>query len=126
MGSRSHFVRGAPVRISLDDPITPESEWIEIISGLTFGQRNILLDELISAGGMEATGAMVTARYGHYLTSILEAAITGWQLKDEQGQRVAFDKKLIAAFDPEDLLIDKVLVEVATRYPLAKLSGGLH
>lgn len=110
--SRSHFVSGAPVKIELD------GEWIAIKPGLTLAERNQMLDVLASIDGSQ-----VTAKYGKYITALMELAIVDWLLLDENGQPVAFDKKLIATFDPSDPLVDKVLTEVGGRYPLVRTPG---
>jgi hypothetical protein len=118
MGTRSHFVRGAPVRIELD------GEWIAIKPALTLGERNMILDSLVETGGVvSANTTQVTARYGHYITALMELAIVDWLLLDDEGQPIPFDRKLISTFDPADQLVDMVLTEVAQRYPLAKTPG---
>lgn len=101
-----------------------EGEWIEIKAALSVREQNRVKDALLVMRGDAADERMV--QIGASNQALLEAAVVGWCLNDEDGQAVPFKRALIGELDPEDELVDKVLGEIATRFPLGgrKKSGG--
>lgn len=112
MGS---FVKKATVRITVPER---EGEYIEIKAQLSVGEKNRVSDALMAQRDMGTDDAEVKFRFGSYNQILLETAVVGWRLLNEESESVPFKRELIADLDPEDDLVDKVLGEIATRYPL--------
>lgn len=110
----SVFASKAPVRVEVEER---PGEWIEIKGKMSVGDRGRLTDAImkVSAGGDGQ--ADINMRAGQYVQAMLEAGIVGWQLLDEAGQPVAFRRELIAELDPDDALVDAVLLEITRRNP---------
>jgi hypothetical protein len=112
MGTRSHFVPSAPVRV--EHPDYP-GEWVDIKPKLSVGDRNALYTAMMSIEDNKSEIAV-----GGYLQALLESAIVDWHLLDADGAPIPFDKALITKFDVDDPLIEKVQDEVAKRNPFGK------
>lgn len=95
-----------------------EGEFIEIKATLSVGERNRLMDAIMAEKGSGTKDAERLFRVGTYSQTLLEAAVVGWRLLDDEGQPVAYKHALITELDPDDALVDKVLGEIAVRYPL--------
>lgn len=111
MGS---FVKKTTVRITVAER---EGEYIEIKTQLSVGEQNRVKDALMAQRDMGTDDAEVKFRFGSYNQILLETAVVGWRLLNEEGESVPFKKELIADMDPNDELVDRVLGEIAERYP---------
>jgi hypothetical protein len=123
MGTRSAFVSREPVRIMHPDGV----QWIAIKPKLGVGDRNILMDVLISIGAVKgATDTEITARAGAFQFELLRLSIVDWNLLDEAGQPIPFAWDKIRDLDPDDPLVEKVADEVVSRNPFGqrKRSGS--
>jgi hypothetical protein len=129
------FVSKGTVKVTV--PERPD-EYIEIKVALSQGERNKLMNALMTERGSGTENAERSFLIGTYNQDLAEAAIVGWRIfeRDENEEivldasgapkAVPFRRALIADFNPDDVLIDKVLGDIATRYPLGgkKKSDG--
>lgn len=108
------------MRVSLDGE--PE-RWIAIKPKLGMGDRNRLLDVLVSIGSVTAAGrSEITAKAGAFQMELLQVSIVDWHLQDEQGADIPYDPALVRELDPDDPLVEKVADEVVLRNPFGKKS----
>lgn len=94
-------------------------EWISIKPQLGAGAKNAVLNVALDIPVPKNRGDEIDAklRYGEYLNRVMDIVICNWYLLNDQGNPVDFDRKLIQALDADDPLVDKVLAEIAARYP---------
>jgi len=109
----SSFVSRRAVKVTVEDR---PGEWIEIKPKLDIDAREALTEK-ISKVSADGTTTDIQLHPGRYLGAMLEVAVVGWQLLDDEGQAVPFEGRLIGQLDPEDPLVDQALQEIADRNP---------
>lgn len=113
----SSFVGKKPVRVTIDE--RPD-EWIDIKPKFSIQDRAAFQDSVLKAEFNregDENQAHISMAAGQLTFRMLELAVVGWQLKDDEGGHVPFKREMIGALDQDDPLVDKALAEIAERNP---------
>jgi hypothetical protein len=113
-----HFIRHETVRIELGThPMAHEPEWWEVKAQLSVSDRAAVLDAMHSykfAGNDEQDDHAYIMRG---LGKLREMVTIGWQLFDDDGKRIPFDRGMIADLDPDSPTTEKIDSEIARLHP---------
>jgi hypothetical protein len=80
-------------------------EWLEVKSGVTFAE----LEPVFGTGTEQNTRGNMQAAI-----KLLEVALVNWNLKEDDGTPIAFDKEMIKQLDTNTLI--EVLPKLQTKY----------
>lgn len=110
------FVNGQPV------PVTGGAETILIRPKMDFATKNRCMDALAAIGRADGEPD-VAVRLGAYQTALLVENIIAWHGPAFDG--VPCNAANIARLDPDEPLVEAVLVEIVRRNPLRTEAAGL-
>jgi len=103
----AHFVRGTK-KIELGmHSVAKKSEWWEIKAKLSVSDRERVMDSLfeVRMSDDEASDRVYVIRG---LGALRKVATVGWQLFDDEGEVIPFDRNLIDDLDPDDPITELV------------------
>lgn len=105
-------LNAAPVRIMDEET----GEWIAIKPKLSRGDVDWLTNQLL-VYRLEQDRTIGEVKALNRETLLLQRAIVGWHLLDEEGKEFPFKPENIALLPVDSELVDRVLAEIAERNP---------
>lgn len=126
-----HFVRGTK-RIQLGThPVAKDKkgnalkEWWEIKTKLSVGDKASIMDALIAMRTDTLGSAPDEVQAFRSLARQRRVATVGWQLYDDDGEPIPFDRELIDELDPDDPIVEKIddAIAEANLRPFGRTAG---